>query len=112
GNLERYPGLQATGVAQRGEDADLDGRAAGDDVYRHQRDGLLLPRASARERDGHLTVRAHNFYRPYGLVLLRNPGHHRADSDPGREHFFRRLSAIVQPAGARSVHAAAVCDPW
>src|SRR5205823_6323799 len=74
--------------------------------------GLLLPRASARERDGHLTVRAHNFYRPNGLVLLCNPRHHRADSDPGREHFFRRLSAIVQPAGARSVHAAAVCDPW
>ncbi|PYS85289.1 MAG: hypothetical protein DMF70_04510, partial [Acidobacteria bacterium] len=88
GDLERHSGFQAAGSAQCGEDAHLDGGAANDDVCRDQRNGLLLSRASARERDSHLAVRAHHLYRADGVVLLR-----RLSSLLARDRFMPRQFA-------------------
>src|SRR5262245_31669044 len=111
GDLERHPGVQATGIAQCGDDVDDYGRATGNDVHRDERDGLPLPRASARERDRHLAIRAHYLHRFAGLVLLRGPGDDGAYSGARRQHFFRRFSASLKPAGARPLPAAPVLQP-
>ena len=98
GNLEWNSGLQATRVTQCGHYAYLDGRAACDNVHRHERDGVLLSCTPVGERNRRLAVRAHHLQGADGMVLLRDPGHDGADSSPRREYLVCRLPSPFESA--------------
>ena len=105
------PAFKAPSAQNRDADAEPDGGARDCHVHGHQLSRACLPDRAERERNGRVADRARRVRRTEPR-LLRRAGRHHVDPGAGREHRVRRLPSPGVDRRARSLHAAAVHEPW